>query len=223
MPANPSLILASASPRRAELLALTGWRFDRCTTDLDESPLPGESPRELGIRLAAGKAAAAWEACRPGDITLAADTLVVADDIVLGKPRDAMDARRMLMALRGRRHTVITAVALQTTEDRPAQIEVCETSVPMREYDEHELQTYIEGGSPFDKAGAYGIQDASFRPVDLDEMRGCYANVMGLPLCHLKRAFVRLGTTPPIDIPQACMRHTGYDCDVYPLIEKGEL
>ncbi len=102
-------------------------------------------------------------------------------------------------------------------------IEVCETSVPMRSYEEPELRAYIEGGSPFDKAGAYGIQDEAFRPVDLDAMRGCYANVMGLPLCHLGRAIKRLGYPPVVDIPQACMSHTGYDCDVYPLIEKGEL
>lgn len=223
MSADPSLMLASASPRRAELLTLTGWRFERCTTDLDESQLPGESPRELSIRLAASKAAAAREVCRPGEITLAADTLVVDDGAVLGKPRNALEAHRMLLALRGRQHTVITAVALQTPGEGQTQIEVCETSVPMREYEAHELRAYIEGGSPFDKAGAYGIQDAAFRPVDLGAMSGCYANVMGLPLCHLSRALGRLGTTPPVDIPQACMRHTGYDCDVYPLIEKGEL
>ncbi len=106
-------MLASASPRRAELLALTGWGFDRCTTDLDESQQPGETPRELGIRLASSKAGAAREMCQPQALTLAADTLVVLDGVVMGKPRDALEAGRMLLALRGRQHTVLTAVALQ--------------------------------------------------------------------------------------------------------------
>lgn len=93
----------------------------------------------------------------------------------------------------------------------------------MRAYSDAEIHNYVTGGSPFDKAGAYGIQDESFKPADVASMSGCYANVMGLPLCHLARAMRSLGFIASTDIPQACMNYTGYDCHVYSRIEKGEL
>jgi len=129
----------------------------------------------------------------------------------------------MLRELRGRHHTVITAIALKPSWATEIYNEICETIVPMRAYSDADIRSYIAGGSPFDKAGAYGIQDAIFNPADLGAMSGCFANVMGLPICHLARAMRALGDTPPVDIPSACMRHTGYDCDVYSMIEKGEL
>jgi MAF protein len=223
MAADPGLVLASASPRRAELLALTGWNFDRCETHADETPHPGESPVALSLRLASSKARTAQSICPEGGITLAADTLVVMDGKVMGKPHDAQDATRMLRELRGRRHTVITAIALQPADKVEIISEVCETTVPMRPYTDAEIDNYIAAGSPFDKAGAYGIQDDAFHPVEMGLMSGCYSNVMGLPICHLVRVMRKLGYSPPVGVPDACMHHTGYDCDVYTLVEKGEL
>lgn len=141
----------------------------------------------------------------------------------MGKPSGDQDAYRMLQGLRGRAHSVVSAIALQASENSEIICEVCETSVPMRAYSDAEIRRYIAGGSPFDKAGAYGIQDATFNPAEMTKMSGCYSNVMGLPICHLARAMRSLGYPSPVDIPHACMRHTGYDCDVYLLVEKGEL
>lgn len=219
---EPEITLASGSPRRAELLALTGWRFDACRTRAEETRPPGEDPRARAVRLTMLKAQAAESDCEQNGITLAADTLVVADNAILGKPRDAEDAAAMLTALRGRDHRVITAIVVRDRNARE-QLEVCETEVPMREYSAEEQAAYIASGSPFDKAGAYGIQDEDFNPVDMRVMGGCYANVMGLPLCHLVRAMRALGFEPRLDVPEACQIHTGYDCDVYEAILEGEL
>jgi MAF protein len=216
------LTLASGSPRRSELLDLTGWEFDTCQTRAEETRPGGEEPRSRAVRLAMEKAEAAERVCPENSMTLAADTLVAYREKILGKPRDAGEAAGMLEELRGRQHLVITAIVLTHPEQGP-QIEVCETAVPMRDYSDQEQAAYIAGGSPFDKAGAYGIQDQDFSPVEVGAMHGCYANVMGLPLCHLVRAMRKFGQEPPVDVPAACQRYTGYDCDVYNAILEGEL
>jgi septum formation protein len=219
---EPEITLASGSPRRAELLALTGWSFNACRTQAEETKPPGEDPRARAVRLTKLKALAAESVCEQKGITLAADTLVVANGEILGKPRDAGDAAAMLSVLRGKEHRVLTAIVVRDGNGRE-QLEVCETEVPMRDYSAEEQAAYIAGGSPFDKAGAYGIQDEDFDPVDMQVMSGCYANVMGLPLCHLVRAMRALGFEPLLDVPEACQIHTGYDCDVYEAILEGEL
>ncbi len=216
---NSQLILASASPRRAELLDLTGWKYDLCPVDVDETARANEPAGELALRLASSKAEAALRIVPQAEILLAADTLVVDGERVLGKPRDADDARRMLEALRGRDHRVISALVLKGAAGE--QIELCETVVPMREYGLDEVATYIETGSPMDKAGAYGIQDRDFNPVDVEHMRGCFANVMGLPICHLLRAMRRLGVDSRHDVPLACQSYTRYDCPVHAEILRG--
>jgi septum formation protein len=216
------ITLASGSPRRAELLDLTGWKFTQCRTQAAETEQPGEAARERALRLAQVKARAAEAACHEYGLTLAADTLVVAEGEILGKPHDANQADRMLTRLRGKVHTVITAIVLKDHEGRET-VELCETDVPMREYSTAEQAKYIAGGSPFDKAGGYGIQDEAFEPVDNRAMSGCFANVMGLPLCHLVRAMQQLGFEPAGDVPESCQLHTGYDCDVYEAILEGEL
>jgi len=203
------------------LLRLTGWAFDTCTTRAEETRLDGEAPRARAVRLAQLKARAANAACHERSLTLAADTLVALGDDILGKPHDAEQAAAMLDQLRGRKHSVLTAVVLKCGGREV--LEVCETQVPMRAYSRREQAEYIAGGSPFDKAGAYGIQDGDFQPVDVAAMSGCYANVMGLPLCHLVRAMRACGFEPPVDVPAACQAYTGYDCDVYPAILEGEL
>ncbi len=216
------LSLASGSPRRRELLALTGWAFSVCSSPVQEAQQTGEIPRDTAKRLALSKAHAARNDCPAGVVTLAADTMVVDGEAILGKPKDDDEAVLMLERLRGREHCVITAVVLDTG-DREPEMELCETHVPMRDYRRQEIDNYVRSGSPLDKAGAYGIQDPSFHPVAIDQFGGCYANVMGLPLCHLVRAFRRIGHEPPEDVPQRCKQFTGYDCTIYASILRGDL
>ncbi|HEY69603.1 MAG TPA: septum formation protein Maf [Anaerolineae bacterium] len=216
---NMRIILASASPRRKELLGLTGWRMEICPVELDESPRQGEPAEALARRLASAKAEAALGIKPQARLMLAADTLVVDDDQILGKPADEHDAQHMLMALRDRSHRVISALDLRYNGQQV--VEICETIVPMRDFTLRQVQAYIETGSPLDKAGAYGIQDRGFHPVAMERMKGCFANVMGLPLCHLVLAMHRVGLSPKDNVPLACQSFTSYDCSVYPAILRG--
>jgi septum formation protein len=211
----PKMLLASASPRRSELLALTGWPFEVLATDVDERPRPGEVAEELAVRLATGKALAAGRGRRERRIIVAADTLVVQGERILGKPIDALDAREMLLELRGRTHRVLTGLVLLSPDRERTIIERCESSVRMREVPLPEIDRYVASGSPLDKAGAYGIQDADFALVDRPAFGDCLANVMGLPLCHLARAARQLGLALPRDVPAACQAHLDYDCPVH--------
>jgi MAF protein len=221
-PTDLKLTLASASPRRRELLNLTGWAFSVCSSQIPETPHAGETPDEVARRLAVSKAQAARATCPEMAVTLAADTMVVHQQKILGKPVDVDDAVSMLQGLQGQNHKVITAVALDMGDETP-RLDLCETLVPMREYRQDEIEEYIQGGSPFDKAGAYGIQDPEFHPVDMPKFTGCFANVMGLPLCHLVRTFRKLGYEPPEDVPHRCKQFTGYDCTIYPTILRSAL
>jgi MAF protein len=218
-----SLILASNSPRRRQLLAIGGWEFSISPAQVDETPLDGEPPVAYVRRLAENKVRAA--AGPTESLYLAADTTVVDEQAllgtkILGKPSDEVDARRMLLSLRGRTHQVYTALALYHPGDDRLLVDTCCTDVPMRSYTQAEVDTYIASGDPLDKAGAYAIQHAGFHPVD--ELRGCYANVMGLPLCHLSRLLGRLGIPSPADLPQACQAALGYTCPVYEAILRGD-
>ncbi len=216
-PEDASMSLASASPRRAELMALTGIAFEASAADVDEAPLPGESPEALVRRLAQAKAVRA-AAVTSGPLVIAADTEVVLDGRILGKPSDRAQAAQMLTSLRGREHRVITAVVVLERSTGHSLSDICETHVMMRRYEEVELRAYVETDAPLDKAGGYGIQDQDFNPVEVHAMKECYANVMGLPLCHLTRLLRRLGHGPTVDIPQVCRQHTGFACTVFSTI-----
>jgi len=207
------LHLASSSPRRRELVALTGLAVVVSAADADETPRPGESGGEMTRRLARRKA----EAPPSGEIVLAADTTVVDGQNLIGKPADADEARRILQDLRGRRHTVVTSIAIRSP-DGTVLLDTCESSVPMRTYRDEDIDRYIARGEPFDKAGAYNILDDGFDPVERDAFGDCYANVMGLPLCHVVRTLRRIGVEPAADVPAACQRHLRYDCRVFPSI-----
>ena len=178
------LILASASPRRRELLARLRIPFDVVPPGIDEEP-DGSPPVRLARRLAVAKAQAV-AAGHPEAAVLAADTVVVHTGDVLAKPRDADEARAMLARLRGRRHRVITAVAVLPAGRRRPLVEHAVTLVSMRSYSDDEITASIARGDPFDKAGAYAIQDPLLRPVSSYESPGggpgCYCNVVGLPL-----------------------------------------
>ncbi len=210
---KPVLVLASSSPRRRQLLALLGWEFQVLPANVDETVLPGEQPQDYVRRLAQEKAQSV--VCRSDRqaFVVAADTTVVDRGEILGKPEDDRQARSMLLQLRGRSHQVLTSLAVTQQAGALSLVDLCETNVPMRLYSETEMEAYIASGDPLDKAGAYAIQHSGFHPVL--EIRGCYANVVGLPLCHLMRSLRRAGLFPNTTVPQDCQRLLGYHCPVY--------
>jgi len=174
------VVLASSSPRRRELLNLIGIAHEVRPANLDESMRPREAPRRHAERLARDKASAV--AMRDPDlITIAADTIVVINRKVLGKPVDMEDAARMLAMLSGREHTVITAVAVSRGRKLRSAIE--EVKVKFRRLREEEIEAYIATGEPMDKAGAYGIQ--GYGATIVERVEGDYFAVMGLPLVRL--------------------------------------
>jgi septum formation protein len=209
-----TFVLASASPRRNDLFKLTGWRAILWPVEVDELPQHNETAEELVRRLALAKVRTAALDHEPSTILLAADTVVVDGGRLLGKPSDGVEAKEMLWGLRGKRHRVLTTLALLDQRTHLEVLETCESSVPMRKYTMDEVDAYITSGGPLDKAGGYGIQD-TFSPVAMEDFHGCYANVMGLPLCHLVRAMRRLGQFPSIQVPEACQASLGYDCSVH--------
>jgi len=176
----PRLILASASPRRRELLAQAGYSFEVYPANIPEDARPGEDPIAYVIRLAREKAQAVFAelASEPGIAVLGADTTVTLDGQILGKPADAADAARMLGLLSGRTHCVITGVALVTAKAVEAAAEV--TAVRFVTLSHAEIEAYVATGEPMDKAGAYAIQGRAARWIP--RIEGCYFNVVGLPL-----------------------------------------
>ncbi len=174
------LVLASGSPRRAELLAAAGIEFVVRVSQIDETPRDGEVPLGYALRMAAEKASAAPSA---DEIVLAADTIVVVDGEIMGKPRDAADAVRMLRALSGRGHEVITGVCLRG-RGRTV-LDSASTRVWFATMSEAEIAWYVESGEPMDKAGAYGIQGLASRFVE--RIDGPYSNVVGLPVALVYR------------------------------------
>ena len=210
-----TFILASASPRRRHLLGLTGWGVIVRPVEVDEAPKPGELAEVMARRLALAKMRATVSIQDMHGVILAADTIVADGDQLLGKPVNTNEAQAMLMKLRGRSHCVYTAIALTDVSSNREQIDVCKTIVPMRDYSQDEVATYILSGEPLDKAGSYGIQDNGFRPVVVKMLKDCYTNVMGLPLCHVVRAMHSLGHPSTIDIPAACQISTGFKCTVH--------
>jgi septum formation protein len=174
------LILASASPRRAALLAAAGFEFDVDPVDVDESRLRGESPTTYVHRVARLKASAG-AARHPQRVVVAADTVVVLGDVVLGKPRDEPDARLMLGQLSGRSHEVVTGLAVSTAGRVRTHLET--TTVWFRTLSAEEIEWYVTSGEPMDKAGAYAIQGLAARFIP--RIDGSYSNVVGLPLAAM--------------------------------------
>ncbi len=173
------LILASVSPRRADLLAAAGFAFTVRPVDIDEQPRDGEPPADYVLRLAREKAAAAAAIGRdPDEVVLAADTSVVIDGLILGKPQDDEDARRMLGLLSGREHEVLTGVALRRNGREATG--VASSRVKFLPLTTEEITWYVASGEPLDKAGGYAVQGLASRFVE--EIHGSYANVVGLPV-----------------------------------------
>jgi nucleoside triphosphate pyrophosphatase len=180
------LILASASPRRRELLSQAGLKFTVAAANLNEDLLPGETAAAYVQRLAEEKAQAVWNAHRSLDITdgplavLGADTCVVCDGHILGKPTDTADARRMLELLSGRTHAVLTGLAVVAGDKIVRDVEI--THVTFNQLNDAEIARYIASGEPMDKAGAYAIQGYAARWIP--RIEGCYFNVVGLPIAR---------------------------------------
>jgi septum formation protein len=189
----PRLVLGSASPRRADLLREIGAVFAIRPSDIPEVPGPDEPPSTFARRVAREKGSAV-AAAEPGAWVIAADTVVVLDASALGKPRDACEARAMLVALSGRTHQVVTAVALLRPGGMLAGEAVVETTVAMRRLSEAEIDAYIGTGEPFDKAGAYGIQGPA--SAFIAHVDGSYTNVVGLPVDEVRALLDRFGLLP---------------------------
>ncbi len=208
-------------------MALCGWDPVIYPAKVDESCLPGEDPAEYVLRVAECKAQAILQKAPQDALILAADTAVVDWEqvegslqaegslrkaVILGKPKDQNEACAMLRSLRGRSHQVYTGIVVIRAADRMILRDVTVTEVTMRDYSEHELVEYARSGDPLDKAGAYAIQHTGFHPVE--QINGCYANVMGLPVCSLAGLLLQFGIQPVSPIVAACRASLGIDCQI---------
>jgi len=203
------LYLASSSPRRQQMIRWLGIPVETLTAEVDERELPHEAPPALAARLAQAKAREARRTVGGAAWVLAADTVVDLDGQPVGKPAHDGEAAAMLRELRGRVHKVHTGVALAFPKGQLLVRRVT-TFVRMRAYSEEDLRLYVASGDPRDKAGAYAIQHRGFQPVE--EVEGCYANVVGLPLCAVVRLLLEAGWPLTVDVRALCARHFDYAC-----------
>lgn len=195
MTPEPLIVLASASPRRSELLELAGVSFRTAPADIPEEPLPGEEAVPHALRLAEEKARTAASREKTGRFFIGADTIVVLDGRIMGKPTDDQDAYRMLADLSGKTHQVVTAYAVFDCQSGSCVTEAVQTGVVFKQLSDHEIRAYVSTGCPLDKAGAYAIQGGAAHFVR--EIHGSYTNVVGLPTCELIETLHRLGVPLP--------------------------
>ena len=208
-----ALILASASPRRRELLGALGVPFEVRPSNVDEDPLLSETPLQTQRRITVDKANAAMtdDRCavvggRSSVVVIACDTTVLLDGEMLNKPADEAEAWLMLRKLRGRVHQVQSCLVIRTGDQQDQQIiDIVISDVQMRDYSDDEIAAYIATGDPFDKAGSYAVQHPAFKPVA--DIRGCPLNVIGLALCQLRKHLPKL---PPCEA--VCERYSGKPC-----------
>lgn len=222
-----TLVLASASPRRRELLALSGLEFEVRPAPVPEVPRPAESAGDYVQRLSHEKAQAAARLAPPGALVVGADTEVVLGQQIIGKPTDPDHAFVLLQQLRGRTHLVLTGLTVLDTASGLRLTDLVSARVPMRAYTDDEIEAYVATGNPLDKAGAYAIQFGPFQPVDLNHFQDCFANVMGLPVCRLLRLIRRLrpelvdGDSAPRALGD-CARFVPSDCPIVPAVAKDD-
>lgn len=187
------IVLASASPRRSELLESAGIAFRVAPADICEDALVDEEPIDYVLRLAEGKARASAQT-EPGRFFIGADTIVLCDGEIMGKPRDRVDAQRMLKKLSGVAHEVVTGFAIYDKERDGVIRQAVRTKVFFKQLRDEEIESYIDTGCPFDKAGAYAIQGGAAHMVQ--KIDGSYTNVVGLPLCEVVESLRVLGALP---------------------------
>ena len=209
---NEAIILASGSPRRRELLARLGLPFSVVVSEVDETIELAQRVPEALARLAERKARAVAASVGHG-LVIGADTAVVRDGAILGKPRDEEDAKRLLRLLRDRAHHVVTGVAVMDAATGRVERGAARTEVRMRAYGDDEIAAYVATGEPLDKAGGYGIQARGGALVAA--IAGCFNNVVGLPLCEVAELLRRFGVLPRTTGP-ACMLPTGDPCPRLP-------
>lgn len=212
------IILASSSPRRKELISWTRIPFSIAPADIDERVMPDETPLELVQRLALEKAQKI-AGTETDAIVLAADTIVVHQGTIIGKPRNATHAEQILRSLRDKTHQVITAIAL-IAPNKSAHRDVCVSQVKMRDYSDVEINAYIASGDPMDKAGAYAIQNGDFKPVP--DFSGCFASVMGFPFCHIERNLRRIDGYNCLPVAEICQKNLHYPCPIHQRVLDGE-
>jgi septum formation protein len=191
--AEPPLVLASTSPRRRSILESLELEFATVAPDVDETPLPHETPEEHVLRLSMAKATVVARRLDAGTV-IGADTAVLLDGTILGKPSGEADARRMLHALTGRSHEVLTGVTVMRCSDGAAASDFERTAVEMRDLTDDEIDAYVSAGEPLDKAGSYGVQGCGAAIVS--SVSGCFYNVVGLPVvltCRLLEGLAARG------------------------------
>ncbi|MCJ7715362.1 MAG: Maf family protein, partial [Anaerolineales bacterium] len=217
-------ILASKSPRRQILLRNLIDLFIVMEADLSEVMQPGEKSADFVLRMASEKALTTAKKMDQSTIKdvviIAADTIVVDGNEILGKPKNEGDAKIILDRLRGRNHQALSGITVYQRETGTTLSKLVPTEVWMREYSEKEIRDYIDTGDPLDKAGAYAIQNDSFSPVQ--KIEGCFANVMGMPLCHLSLLLRELNLEINSNIADLCQESIQYQCPVYSTILAGE-
>ncbi len=191
MTSSESIVLASASPRRSELMALTGLACRVVPADICEDVLPGEDPAEHVMRLSREKAQAVAEMDLPGHFFVGADTVVVLDGRIMGKPADENQAFKMLSSLSGRSHQVITGIAVLDARSGDCRCQAVTTDVLFKALTEQEINAYIATGCPMDKAGAYAIQGGAVHFIR--SISGSYTNVIGLPMTELYELLQSMG------------------------------
>ncbi|MBM52722.1 MAG: hypothetical protein CL485_07015 [Acidobacteria bacterium] len=208
-PASPRLTLASASPRRQELMDILGLQFAIIPADLAEEPIPGESPVDMVRRLSAEKALAVAADMESG-LVIGADSTVVFEGQAVGKPLDDDDARRMLQQLSGTTHHVSTGITVVDAASGKTLSDAMTSQITLRELSEQEIEASIASGVPRDKAGAYAVQDTELRPAS--DWEGCYNNIVGLPVCRLLEMLQELGYQLPMGWKISDEIACGEDC-----------
>lgn len=210
------IILASASPRRKQILSWITPDYEARPADIDETPRHGEDPIAYTRRMALGKMAKAAEALTGDVLVIGSDTTVSLDGVIFGKPRDAAHAREMLSLLNGKEHIVATAVSMFTQRGGTVRTLACVdvTHVRFRHMSEAEVDGFVAGGVPMGKAGAYAIQDREYHPVE--SIRGCYTGVMGFPFCAVLEMMRNLGFSCAGIGREMCERGSGQCCSFVP-------
>ena len=216
-------LLASKSPRRKALLRNLIESFVIINPEIQEARKKGEEPENYVRRISELKALAVAKLVssspKNGWVVIAADTIVVAGDRILGKPADESQAVQMLTDLRGGSHTVYSGLAVYDLSREEIQTRMVSSEVLMREYTEEEISAYVASRDPLDKAGAYAIQNQHFNPAP--DFNHCYANVMGLPLCNLAVLLHEMGCPGYSDVAQRCQESIQYQCPIFSRILSG--
>lgn len=211
------IILASQSPRRLELLRLLFKHFIVQGAELEEIRRFRETAADFVVRMAIEKAEAAGDSLLERTdlslVVLAADTTVVDQDDILGKPAGPEQAKSMLHRLQGKEHQVLSGIAVFFPTDGSVLTDLARSDVEIRDLSQKEIDSYVASEDPLDKAGAYAIQNSDYQLVA--GFQGCFANVMGLPLCHLKRMLDKVGVSTLDDVPERCQQALDYSCPVY--------